>query len=1497
MRPPRCPHRNMVGRGADGRPDAEEDPSPAAAPSEAGLPGVDLLAQARKALSFRCPFDAEESTPRVPTLPSGLASFLLRASEGHRKHKKSQGETSEKPLGNRKPSTVWDETEEFFRPVTLDDIDMLVPKLPSGPGLLDSCLAMQVTGIGTADGQKYDNLVADAVELSSISSPKKEEVVSKQQVKDTENVQAAEEAQQMEVDKVVTVGGDTLSIQGGDDDHSSLHWILGSKERFVLTSERPNKKRKLLGGDAGLDRILLLPNSLSGASLCDFCCSPETRAESNKLLRCHSCNVLVHQKCYGVHEVPEGVWLCAWCKHLETTGEILERDGQEPGLRPCLLCPKEGGALKMMKGDSSLNTSGTTTKFMHLFCSLWTPEVHVVDTGSMELAMNMGGIEDRRRRLVCNVCKVKHGVCIRCSHGTCRTSFHPLCARESKHQMEIWGKFGCDNVELRVFCSKHYTIQGMDSVKDPKNMLAVGDHSLEAEPSSAVLAAKRLPKLRFTRKSRDKSMVQNEITNLNSEKLVQMDTDVEQNAVAGRIASEGNQAGSDAEMDSGGVIDSGNNRTPVDVAAVLRKLIDRGKISADEVAAEMGISLDSLQAALVGETTSFSPGLRLKIIKWLQSSIHMSALQQSRVRSSPAISSDIKGKDIDGSNAAAVKDPENKLAGDKMTDVEVLDAVLIKSLPPRRRTKNNIRILKNNKALHSSGVASVLENGNRKIVDETDDMPVVISEDVKGDINGRKCSNLVESLSNEQNLPEMIIEDMFKIEDSIFPLDPNGGQKRSPSNVGHSDLSDAEYKVDDAVEKVSSLDCKSNQADANTTIPYGSQRDCSKNFDTDNVLLSSKFDLENDGFCSISNIHPLIKKKLLHMQNSVFFKNNPRVPFFNDSANILCPSCTQQRLSCSCTGANHSLDMTNLDQLSKAKRMGILGLSPEDEVEGEIIYLQARLLDNDVVVKHSYEDLLLKIVQNLSHELNASNKHKWDLILVNQFLREVREAKKRGRKERRHKEAQAVLAAAAAAAAASSRNSSLRKDSNDEIISATQESSIKVNAATGRAGFSTASVPRAREALRSSVAKLSSDKHSLAFQMPDLLKDNALSCEICMRTETILNRIFVCSSCKVAVHLDCYRRLRNPIASWKCELCEDLSLPSTSPKSQTDGKDRSAAIAQCGLCGGATGAFRKSADGQWVHALCAEWLLEPKFRRGQENLVEGMDTILKEKDTCGVCYFNFGACLKCSYGHCQYTFHPSCARAAGFYMNAKATGASLQHKAYCGKHSIEQREADNQQCGAEDLKSLKQIRVELEKLRLLCERIIKREKLKKELVLCSHDILASRRDCVAYSVLVRSSFFPTGTSSESATTSINNRSYSGTVQRSDEITVDSTVSGKNKIRFSLNNRDFDRNTDDSSTSQLSYKWKLANRESFAGKQLPRRSTSIASRRSAEDGEKNAKARKTETFQKELVMTSDQASMQNQRLPKGFFYVPVGSLSKEKPITQDLESCEPRELGG
>lgn len=35
--------------------------------------------------------------------------------------------------------------------------------------------------------------------------------------------------------------------------------------------------------------------------------------------------------------------------------------------------------------------------------------------------------------------------------GTCRNSFHPLCAREAGHRMEVWARYGCDNVILFFF--------------------------------------------------------------------------------------------------------------------------------------------------------------------------------------------------------------------------------------------------------------------------------------------------------------------------------------------------------------------------------------------------------------------------------------------------------------------------------------------------------------------------------------------------------------------------------------------------------------------------------------------------------------------------------------------------------------------------------------------------------------------------------------------------------------------------------------------------------------------------------------------------------------------------------------------------------------------------------------------------------------------------------------------------------------------------------------
>lgn len=54
--------------------------------------------------------------------------------------------------------------------------------------------------------------------------------------------------------------------------------------------------------------------------------------EGNEMVFCDSCNICVHQICYGITKIPEGSWLCRTCAL---------------GIRPaCVLCPNRGGAMK-----------------------------------------------------------------------------------------------------------------------------------------------------------------------------------------------------------------------------------------------------------------------------------------------------------------------------------------------------------------------------------------------------------------------------------------------------------------------------------------------------------------------------------------------------------------------------------------------------------------------------------------------------------------------------------------------------------------------------------------------------------------------------------------------------------------------------------------------------------------------------------------------------------------------------------------------------------------------------------------------------------------------------------------------------------------------------------------------------------------------------------------------------------------------------------------------
>ncbi|GMI64851.1 hypothetical protein like AT1G77800 [Hibiscus trionum] len=1459
--------KKMMGRGADRGCCTEERPyrpssrvssrSPVTQPETSEKEyeiGVDFFSQARKALSQRSPFDIPEGGSvegsSVPTLPSGLAS-LLKQTDSKKKHKKSHSgadKKSSKQGEKAREASIWVETEEYFRDLTLPDIDALSDITPfRSLAARKKCFMIPYVGNEPTANLNLDAVLDEKAGLSSgeNSNDRNENGNVGEEGKEVVRV---EDGQVMEIDSGTTqaqFSPKESEVCFAPDSTSSLEWLLGSRSRVLLTSDRPSKKRKLVEEDAGLEKILIACPCDVNSSLCHFCCTGNTREESNILVVCSSCKVAVHQKCYGVQNGVDSSWLCSWCKQ--------GNDGNGT-VKPCVLCPKQGGALKPIQKNDGNDASG---EFAHLFCSQWMPEVYIEDLTKMEPIIIVGGINDTRKKLVCNVCKVKFGACVRCSHGTCRTAFHPICAREARHRMEVWGRYGCDNIEMRAFCSKHSEMHDNSSSPPHGELCASGTDSS---------ITNQLPL-----QSMDKSQ-NSKISLSNGDKIavdIKAPDDNSDKSGYGELQEIGlsdtrSVCGETQHMGDVGLLgkshdDEHNPSNSLNFAMILKKLIDRGKVNVKDVALEIGLSADSLSASLNND--SMAPELQCKIVKWLSNRAYTVSTQKNlKVNIKSLISSK------DETQATNISDDI------MVSKSDVADLVAVKPMPPRR-TKNNVKIVRDNKVICSDEII--------------DDIGVVMDE-VSCDLLAKEETNDSSKVSNLGTIGKKT-------------ANPDGYKDPLESHFHKSEGNSTDLLNDSLYGRRQS---------ERATTPEKKQDQGNSIFPIVNPIIA---DLIRTEEFSNFYIHAHTQKQMLQMHHEMLCKN--RVGEFEsrkdtlkefdgvrerDFSRLVASSnasvcCSHQNEHSKCN--ENSCQSDDLVLSVKARKLGAIKLSPEDEVEGEIIYYQHRLLGNAVARNHVTDNLVSRVAKSLPQEVETARTKIWDTVRVNQYLYELREAKKQGRKERRHKEAQAVLAAATAAVAASSRISSTRKDGLED--SSHQENILKPNASV-RSGVN--SQKRAKDAVsRNAVARISSAKYSDSVQSAtDFSKGHPRSCDICRRSETVLNPILVCSACKVAVHLDCYRNVKESTGPWRCELCEELFSSRSFGSQSLNFWEKPYPAVECGLCGGTAGAFRKSVDGQWVHAFCAEWVLESTFRRGQVNPVEGM-MASRGVDVCCVCGCKHGACIKCSYGHCQITFHPSCSRSAGFCMNVKLAGGKLHHKAYCEQHSVEQRaKAETQKHGIEELKHMKQIRVELERLRLLCERIIKREKLKRELVLCSHEILACKREHVNRSVHIHSPFFNPDVSSESATTSLkghtdDNKSCSEAM-RSDDVTVDSTLSVKHQAKVPVPVDNHQR-TAESSTSQSLFVRKPTERVPFSGKQIPHR-YSLASRNALVNAEWNSKSRKPiETFEKELVMTSDEASMKNSRLPKGYCYVPVDRLPKEKQVTQDACSDGQLEQNG
>ncbi|TKS83121.1 E3 ubiquitin-protein ligase [Collichthys lucidus] len=203
--------------------------------------------------------------------------------------------------------------------------------------------------------------------------------------------------------------------------------------------------------------------------VCDVCRSPEGE-DGNEMVFCDKCNVCVHQACYGILKVPQGNWLCRTCAL---------------GVQPkCLLCPKRGGALKPTRSG---------TKWVHVSCALWIPEVSIGCPEKMEPITKVSHIPASRWALSCSLCREHTGTCIQCSMPSCIVAFHVTCAFD--HGLEMRTILAeNDEVRFKSFCLEHSCTASNSSATINSNpsltSVSNGNHNTTSTTNGAHSAAR-----------------------------------------------------------------------------------------------------------------------------------------------------------------------------------------------------------------------------------------------------------------------------------------------------------------------------------------------------------------------------------------------------------------------------------------------------------------------------------------------------------------------------------------------------------------------------------------------------------------------------------------------------------------------------------------------------------------------------------------------------------------------------------------------------------------------------------------------------------------------------------------------------------------------------------------------------------------------------------------------------------------------------------------------
>ncbi|KAH7292672.1 hypothetical protein KP509_29G080500 [Ceratopteris richardii] len=1374
---------------------------------------VDLISQALKALAVK---------PAFGELGTGISSGSLStpiANDNRRKQRIKKNEVNGMLLKDyaennwcRDMGPFWSRMEEYFREPTAQDIQLLALRtridMSNVCGSLDPLLRLPVL-----PSENASQTVTESSEMLERASSLQQAQVhavcenlqnqsASGQIDDTRHAQVHMVCQTLQNQSTCGETGDS-----GHEQHQIPH------KRKLLGSSSANKRRKLMSSSSDSVTAVISPPENGDKELCHVCYEGDSD-HSNQIIFCDSCNVAVHQECYGVKVVPDGQWLCSLCSYRNS----LPVDAAARNLYDCAFCPVKGGALKAIGSHSESVREPATPLFGHLFCCQWIPETYIGDLDVMEPITNVEGVREERWKLLCSICRQKHGACIQCSHGFCATAFHPLCAREAKLRMEASSKANGDQIDLRAFCSRHTIMIDKPSMNNIQADCE-GGHEM---------VGINIPKSCLSKDSEKVKLA----TDLHVD-VSMMTGGLDDNAML--LLKKANMLNGESTVKIiNGLLEKSDN-CPLDHMHCLKK---NGKIPLDNGEA------DHIQYCMAN----------------------------------PLETDDQAIAELGKSSTGCFDDKKRE----EKADHNSIESSCIQCFSKRRK----------------------LEQQSHPFLLPGEDVQVPVSDiserESQVESKGVECGSQVQSLNQYLECVEQVNNDEerrlrglkgeastsqespFVAQRTVHILNQTNAQK-VPSSLFEGKL----FRSDSGAEAHPFVIMRLLQV----------QRD----------MLLADSDVETESITE----SPLV----LDVVSSQVDKQRSKVP----RGKSLQPQNFIKKRGLALRSAKNTVGESieaQLKQLEQAKKLGILDMALESELEEEIVALQMNLVSQALGNNQRCEKLVLKVIPTLSKELRVATTRTKDLAVVSQYMTMVREAKKQGRKERKSKEAQAVLAAATAVAAASPRLGAFRKDVpgshvNDEPCPISRDSfsipkltalqSCVVNNTTRPSLTKTTSYAWTSSSQTSSCGKANSfdldlksfDSKNHNIEMNSVeSKEERILCDIC-KDPSVLDPVITCHRCKVFIHQQCYGANLCMLNDWHCQPCTEIVYNSQDFR-PIDVIDRATPGYDifCSLCFGQTGAFKRFNDGKWAHIFCVQWF--PGFsEKGQVGPPESMLASV-DKMECSICHMKLGARLRCSFGHCHGTFHPLCARDSGLYMSVKrVAGGRIQHRAYCEKHSTQQRQkaASRKYGSSDELNALLQIRAELERVRILCERVCKRERLKRDKFLCNLDVYAAHLSSLSSSAMVLNDLSST---SNTFGMSKGFRKVSALHTEQNDI-IPARFHGVESESLSWNSGEGNK-CQDSLSGDSVYQVQMSSEPS---RETPGRSHlcgappfqyrgklnmylgAVGKEQRRFGNDQRGLYLQAEPLKTEMIMTPTEASVQNQRLPKGYAYVPVGAIPKAK----------------